>query len=63
MKIYIKSAYFYSEGNMVEVSTSKRGDDAINIFRSMMRKLLRGSGKRLPQHGSDEIVEIELIAK
>ena len=31
--------------------------------RKHVRRLLRGTGKRLPRHGTREIVEIQLVAK
>ena len=33
------------------------------VCRGTLRRLLRGTGKRLPKHGTKEIVEIQLVAQ
>jgi len=38
-------------------------EDRLMTCRKHMSRLLRGTGKRLPRHGTDEVVEIELTAK
>ncbi len=38
-------------------------DVGINICRQHMTRLLRNSGKRLPRHGTDEVVTVELTAR
>ncbi len=72
MKIWISSNVIQS--NMVKVSPIEKWEDIgvfispqidgpIVICRKHMARLLRGSGKRLPKHGSNEVVEVELTAK
>jgi len=63
MRIWIRASTLYNSSDSVDVSTDKYGYSRIVVCRKHMSRLLRGSSKRLPRHGSDEVVEVELEAK
>lgn len=62
MKTWIKSSIWAK--NLVRVYTGENINlRCITLCRKDMARLLRGTGKRLPKHGSNEVVEVELTAK
>ncbi len=73
MKIWIRSIYdncsdFAKPEEFVNVCSIREphifGPDVpVPICRKHMARLLCGSGKRLPKHGTDEVVEVELTAR
>ncbi len=73
MKIWIRSIYdncsdFAKPEEFVNVCPTREPhifgpDMQVPICRKHMNRLLRGSGKRLPEPGTDEVVMVELRAK
>jgi hypothetical protein len=63
MKIWIQAASTARAYVAVNANSSDFYGNEIWLCRIDMTRLLRGSGKRLPRHGSKKIVEIELTAK
>jgi len=48
------------------IRTIKRREypaNTLTVCRLWTSRLLRGTGKRLPKHGTDEVVEIEVTAR
>ncbi len=69
MKIWISVS---READYVYLYTSNPNELCVGLYglptaafvcREDMRRLLRGSGKKLPEHGSEQITEINLTAK
>ena len=62
MKVKITASASY-DGFVYIGPSGAEFDNAIRVCRRYAKSLLRGTGKRLPKHGTEEVVEIELIAK
>lgn len=62
MKVKIETCSLYDDRKFVWVHT-KPGENGVYVCRKYMARLLRGTGKRLPKHWTDEVIEIQLTAK
>ena len=71
MKFYIGGTMYYTQVEFFFekpknwIASAKRfvGESSFEVMRDRAMELLRGTGLRLPRHGTKQLVEVEIIAK
>lgn len=65
MKVWITNTIYdcYRDFVLVHPSKQTTWDRGIMLCRKYMGRLLRDAGVKLPKHGSDDVVCVELTAK